>query len=154
MVFLHFENLERASVSLLMLYVQVPNRGLTLLEDRQMLSAKQGNYPRVTSFNALKQSTDICIHLITFSSRKYIILDKLSCFPSKHTFWEVREHLFLFEISLSTIVCVPPLFILTDTSFDAFHWLLKKTFFSLQFSVHKVFFVLYKKDQRLSAVPN
>ena len=94
MVFLHFENLERASVSLLMLYVQVPNRGLTLLEDRQMLSAKQGNYPRVTSFDALKQSTDICTHLVTFSSRKYIILDKLSCFQSKHTFREVREHLF------------------------------------------------------------
>ena len=26
-------------------------------------------------------------------------------------------------------VRVPPLFILTDTSFDAFHWLLKKTIF-------------------------
>ena len=51
-------------------------------------------YPRVTSFDALKQSTDICAHPITFSSRKFIILNKLSCFQSKHTFWEVREHLF------------------------------------------------------------
>ena len=51
-------------------------------------------YPRVTSFDALKQSTDICAHQITFSSRKFIILNKLSCFQSKHTFWEVREHLF------------------------------------------------------------
>ena len=33
----------------------------------------------------------------------------------------------LFKISLSTSVCVPPLFILTDTSFGAFHWLLNKT---------------------------
>jgi len=30
-------------------------------------------YPRVSRFNALEQSTDICAHLITFSSRKYII---------------------------------------------------------------------------------
>ena len=35
----------------------------------------------------------------------------------------------LFKISLSTRVSVPPLFILTDTSFNAFHWLLKKTIF-------------------------
>jgi len=33
----------------------------------------------------------------------------------------------MFKISLSTSVRVPPLFILTDTSFDAFRWLLKKT---------------------------
>ena len=52
------------------------------------------NYPRVTSFDALKQSTDICAHQITFSSRKFIILNKMYCFQSKHTFWEVREHLF------------------------------------------------------------
>ena len=52
------------------------------------------DYPRVTSFDAVKQSTDICAHRITFSSRKFIILNKLSCFQSKHTFWEVREHLF------------------------------------------------------------
>ena len=51
-------------------------------------------YPRVTSFDAIKQSTDICAHRITFSSRKFIILNKLSCFQSKHTFWEVREHHF------------------------------------------------------------
>ena len=51
-------------------------------------------YPRVTSFDALKQLTDICAHLITFSSRKYIILNKLSCFKSKHTLSEVSEHLF------------------------------------------------------------
>ena len=50
-------------------------------------------YRIVTSFDALKQSTGICAHLITFSSRKYIILNELSCFQSKHTFWEVREHL-------------------------------------------------------------
>jgi len=37
----------------------------------------------------------------------------------------------LFKISLATRVSVPPLFILTDPSFDAFHWLLKKTIFSL-----------------------
>jgi len=30
---------------------------------------------------------------------------------------------FLFEISLSSSVRVQPLSILTDTSFDAFHWL-------------------------------
>ena len=51
-------------------------------------------YPRVTSFDALKQSTGICVYLITFSSRKYIILNKLSCYQSKHTFWEVKESLF------------------------------------------------------------
>ena len=50
-------------------------------------------YPRVTSFDALKQSTDIRAHQITYSSRIFIILNKLSCFKSKHTFWEVREHL-------------------------------------------------------------
>jgi len=61
---------------------------------------------------------------------------------------------FWFKISLSTSVSVPPLFILTDTSFDAFHWLLKKTIFSLYPSVHRVYFVLYKKGQRLSAVHN
>ena len=51
-------------------------------------------YPRVTTFDALNQSTDICAHLITFSSSKYITLNKLSCFQSKLTFWEVRERLF------------------------------------------------------------
>jgi len=54
------------------------------------------SYPRVTSFDALKQLTDICAHLITFSSRKYFILNKLSCFKSKHTFSEVREHYLFF----------------------------------------------------------
>ena len=48
-------------------------------------------YPRVTSFDVIKQSTDICAHRITFSSRKFIILNNPSWF---HTFWEVREHLF------------------------------------------------------------
>ena len=57
------------------------------------LNVKQ-NYPRVTSFDALKESTDICAHLVTFSSRKYIIFNKLSCFKSKYTFSEVREHHF------------------------------------------------------------
>ena len=38
--------------------------------------------------------SNFCTHRITFSSRKVIILDKLSCFQSKHTFWEVREHIF------------------------------------------------------------
>jgi len=37
-------------------------------------------YPIVTSFDALKQSTEICAHRITFSSRKFIILNKLSYF--------------------------------------------------------------------------
>ena len=118
-----------------------------------MLSAKQGNYPRVTSFDALKQSTDICIHLITFSSRKYIILDKLTCFQSKHTFREVREHLFCLKYHCQRVTCAA-IINLTDTSFDAFHWLLKKTIFSLLSSVHRVYFVSYKKDQRLSAVHN
>ena len=57
------------------------------------------DYPRVTSFDALKQLTDICAHRITLSGRKFIILNKLSCFQSKHTFW---ENIFLFKISLST----------------------------------------------------
>ena len=51
-------------------------------------------YPRVISFDALKQSTYICAHRIPFSSRKYIILNKLSCFQEKYTFRYVREHLF------------------------------------------------------------
>ena len=51
-------------------------------------------YPRVTSFDALKQLISICAHLISCSCRKYIILNKLSYFKSKHTFSEVREHLF------------------------------------------------------------
>ena len=85
-------------------------------------------YPRVTSFDAIKQSTGICAHAITLSSIKYITLNKLSCFQSKHTFWEVKERTsFLFKISLSTSVCVPPLFILADASFDACHWLFPKT---------------------------
>jgi len=33
-------------------------------------------YPRVTSSDAFKQSTGNCAHLITFSSGKYIILNK------------------------------------------------------------------------------
>ena len=36
---------------------------------------------------------------------------------------------FLFKISLSMSVSVSPLFILTDTHFDTFHWLLQKTIF-------------------------
>ena len=82
-------------------------------------------YPRVTSFDALKQSTDICAHQINFSSRKFIILNKLSCFQSKHTFWEVREHLFFLNIAVNVCKCAD-IIIWTDTSFDAFHWLLKK----------------------------
>ena len=39
------------------------------------------------------------------------------------------KYLFGTKISLSTSVSVPPLFILTDTIFDAFHWLLQKTMF-------------------------
>ena len=38
---------------------------------------------------------------------------------------------FLFKISLSTSVSVPPLFILTDTSFDTFHLLMHEMIFSL-----------------------
>ena len=91
--------------------------------ERGFLSGShQGMYPRVNSFDALKQSTDSCAHRITFSSRKIIILNKLSCFQSKHTFWEVRKHLFCLKYRIT---------ILRDTSFDAFHWLLKKTIFSL-----------------------
>jgi len=37
----------------------------------------------------------------------------------------------LFKILLSTSVSVQPLFILTDTSLDDFHWLLQKMIFSL-----------------------
>ena len=57
-------------------------------------SNRYTHYHRVTSFGAFKQSTGINAHRITFSSRKYILLNKLSCFESKHTFWDVREHLF------------------------------------------------------------
>ena len=67
---------------------------LTIFNSLLRSSIKWSHYPRVTSFDALKQSTDICAHLITFSSRKFIIVNKLSCSQSKHTFWEVREHLF------------------------------------------------------------
>ena len=91
-------------------------------------------YPRVNSFDALKQSTDICGHRITFSSRKFIILNKLSCFQSKHTFWEVREHLFLFKISLSTSVRAPlSLFWQTPVS-TPFIGCWSKRFFSAQCS--------------------
>jgi len=69
------------------------------------LNSLTQNYPRVNSFDALKQSTDICAHLITFSSRKYIILNKLSCFQSKHTPWEVREHLFGKIIAVNECTC-------------------------------------------------
>jgi len=65
----------------------------------------------VTSFDALKQSTGICEHPITFSSSKYITLNKLSCFQSKHTFLGGQITSFLFKISLSRSVCVPSLFI-------------------------------------------
>ena len=33
-----------------------------------MFNKKQQDYPRVTSFDVIKQSTDICAHQITFSS--------------------------------------------------------------------------------------
>ena len=60
-------------------------------------------YPRVTSFNALKQSTGFCAHLhvITFPSRKNIILNKRFCFQSKHTFWEIWELLFCLNIAVN-----------------------------------------------------
>ena len=51
------------------------------------------------------------------------------CFTIKASFLGGQRTSFLFKISLSTSVLVPPLFILTDTSFDAFHWLLKKKVF-------------------------
>jgi len=71
-------------------------KAIQVLEVSLFLKRDNCIYPRVTSFDALyKQSTGICAQLITFSSRKYIILNKLSCFQSKHTFWEVREHLFV-----------------------------------------------------------
>ena len=47
----------------------------------------------------------LCTSNYFFSSRKFIILNKLSCFQSKHTFWEVRTS-FLFKILLSTSVRV------------------------------------------------
>ena len=65
------------------------------------------HYPRVTSFGALKQLAGIFAHLITFSNRKYIILNKLSCFKSKHTFSEVREHLFCLKYRCQRVyVCL------------------------------------------------
>ena len=57
---------------------------------------------------------------------------------------------FLFKITLSKSA----VFLLTDNSFDTFHWLLEKTVFSLDGSVHRMYFVIYKEDQRLSAVHN
>jgi len=71
-------------------------------------SSRQRWYPRVTSFDALKQSTDICAHRITFSSRKNIILNKLSCFSIKAYFLGGQKTSFLFKLSLSTSVRVPP----------------------------------------------
>ena len=97
-------------------------------------------YPRITSFDSLKQSTCICAYLITLSTRTYIILNQLFCFQSKHTFWEVRERmslLFKIKISLSTSVSVLPLFILTDTSVYAFHWLLAQLQKTIVFTVVK-----------------
>ena len=105
-------------------------------------------YPRVTSFDALKQSTDICAHRITFSSRKFIILNKLSCFQSKRTFWEVREHLFCLKYRCQRVyVCRHHYF--DRHQFRRLYWLLKKTMFSLQPSVHRVYFVLYKNDHQI-----
>ena len=62
-------------------------------------------YPRLTSFDAIKQSTGICEHHITFSSSKCITLNKLSCFQSKHTFWEVRERLFCLKYRCQRVFC-------------------------------------------------
>mgnify|MGYP007091377607 CR=1 FL=1 len=74
-------------------------------------------YPRVTSFDALKQSTYICAHLITFSSRKNIKLNKLSCFKSNHTFWEVREYRFCLKYRCQRVeVCRHNLFWQTAVS--------------------------------------
>ena len=39
-----------------------------------MFNKKQQDYPRVTSFDVIKQSTDIFAHQITFSSRKFIFI--------------------------------------------------------------------------------
>ena len=88
----------------------------------------------VTIFDALKHSTGICAHLITFLVENISYKIKFSI---KTYFLGGQRTSFLFKISLSTCVSVPPLFILTDTSFDAFRWLLKKTIFSLQSSVHR-----------------
>ena len=64
-----------------------------------------------------KQSTGICSHLITFSSRKYIILNKLSSFKSKHTFSEVREHIFCLKYRCQRVyVCRHFLFWQTPVS--------------------------------------
>jgi len=84
-------------------------------------------YPRVTSFDARKQSTDICAHRITFSSGKIIILNKLYCFQSKHTFWEVREHLFCLKYRCQRV------YVCRHHCFDRhqFRRLSKKTIFSL-----------------------
>ena len=108
-------------------------------------------YPRVTRFDALKRSTDICAHRITFSSGKIIILNKLSCTQSKQTFWEVREHLFCLKYRC---VRVPPsLFWQTPVS-TPFIGCWRKRFFHCSLVFTWVYFVLYKNDQRLSAVHN
>ena len=39
-----------------------------------MFNKKQQDYSRVTSFDVIKQSTDIFAHQITFSSRKFIFI--------------------------------------------------------------------------------
>ena len=62
-----------------------------ILSNKTIYTTINKHYPKVTSFDALKQSTGIFAHLITFSSRKFIKLNKLSRFQSRHTFWEVIE---------------------------------------------------------------
>jgi len=106
-------------------------------------------YPRVTNFDALKQWTGICAHLITFSSRKYIILNKLSCFQSKHTFSEVREHLFCLKCQCAAIIY-----------FDRHQFrrlslaVAENDFFTVVQRSQGVLCILYKEDQTVSAVKN
>ena len=84
----------------------------------QEKSLKSGRaYILVASFDALKQSTGIYAHLITFSSRKYIILNKLSRFSIKTYVQGGQRTSSLFNISLSTRLSVLPLFILTRHQF-------------------------------------
>jgi len=57
-----------------------------------------------------------------------LILNKLFCFHCL----EVRERLLVLRSAVNEYECAISLFILTDTGFDAFHWLLHKTdYFSL-----------------------
>ena len=72
-----------------------------------------------------------------------MILNKRFCFHSKHTCLEVRTSS-LFKKVQSMSTSVPPLFILTLTCSDAFHWMLHKTMF--YFVMHKT----TKDDQQFT----